>query len=61
MITWVLPSAIGLAGYALLLVGFFMLTRAALKVLGPMDSILRVNIGKRIRLGTWIMGAGFSL
>ncbi len=61
VITWVLPGAIGLAGYALLLVGFFMLTRAALKVLGPMDSILRMNIGKRIRLGTWIMGAGFSL
>ena len=60
-ITWALPSAIGLAAYAQLLVGFVMMTRAALKFLGPMDTILRMNIGRRIRLAAWIMGVGLYL
>ena len=50
LITLFLPSAIGVTGYALFLVGFLMLTRQALRFLGPMDSVLRMNIGKRIRL-----------
>ncbi|MDE2843095.1 MAG: hypothetical protein OXN21_06910 [Chloroflexota bacterium] len=61
LITLFLPSAIGVTGYALFLVGFLMLTRQALRFLGPMDSVLRMNIGKRIRLAAWVMGAGLAL
>lgn len=57
----ILTTTISPAAHLLVMVGFLVIAHQGLKILGPLGTIERLGVMKRIRFAVWLMGAGLAL
>ena len=57
----IITIAFSAAAYLLVMVGFLVIAHQGLKILGPLGTIERLGVMKRIRFAVWLVGAGLAL